>query len=173
MSSPFFLFIFVILTFFPFYSYACQQLSGIDYDSDSQKQVVSTSSVDCCGKISYYKAQAAVFDAAHNACWLKYGALKPKLCVAANCISICAEGQTCPSLPPTPSSYALNFDTTDDYLGIAANIDPSNPSSYYYLVIGDWGGVGNYLLLFVFFFCKIKTIKFLISHIDINYQVFY
>ena len=156
MKNPFFLFSIVLLALFPFFLNACQQLSGVDYDSDSQKQVTSTSFSDCCGKISYYKAQAAVFDAVHNACWLKYGTLKPKSCVAASCVSACAEGHTCPSLPPTPSSYALNFDTTDDYLGIGANIDPSNPSSYYYLVIGDWGGAGIYYL---FFWLKLINIK--------------
>jgi len=135
-------FFFICFFLLPFLSNACQQLESIDYDSDSQKKVTSNSISDCCSKVSSYKANAAVFDSAHHACWLKYGNLSPKLCVAAGCVSLCAPGQTCPTPGPTPTSYHLNFDTTDDYLNIADNIDPSNPSSYYYLVIGDWGGVG-------------------------------
>ena len=137
-----FLYFHFFLLFFPLLSNACQQLPSVDYDSDSQKDISSPSISDCCSKVSQYKAKAAVFDAKHKACWLKFGTLHPKACVAAGCVSICAPGQTCPTPGPTPSSYNLNFDTTDDYLHIADNIDPNEVSSYYYLVIGDWGGEG-------------------------------
>ena len=143
MKKAFFKFLLIFLSLSSFLSNACEQIPSIDYDSDSQKEVTSYSISDCCSKVSSYSAKAAVFDAAHHACWLKYGNLRPKACTASGCVSLCAPGQACPTGPtPTPSSYRLNFDTTDDYLHIADDIDPSNPASYYYMVIGDWGGVG-------------------------------
>jgi hypothetical protein len=132
----------LLLLLLPHKVKTCESLDSIDYDSDSQKQITSNTIDDCCSKVSSSGAQAAVFDKVHKACWLKFGKLKPKPCVASGCVALCAVSGSCPRPSPQPGGYNLNFDTTDDYLNIGANIDPNNPSSYYYFVIGDWGGKG-------------------------------
>jgi hypothetical protein len=38
--------------------------------------------------------------------------------------------------------YGLNFDTTPDYLNISHDVDPSTPEKYYYMTLGDFGGIG-------------------------------
>lgn len=121
----------------------CELLESIDYDGDSQRKETSHSIEDCCSRVIKSKAQASVFDKANSACWLKFGKLKPKACVAAGCVALCPVEGSCPKPPsPSPGAYSLNFDTTDDYLNLGADVDPERPSSYYYFVLGDWGGKG-------------------------------